>query len=94
LDPDKIAVKVARLLGCNIKGFKNISRASGQQKEKRDLVVYLIWQTGLLTNEKTGAIFGLTYSSVSHIVRSVRLRIAKDRKFRTYIEELNSQFKV
>ena len=94
LDPNKIAVKAARLLGCNIKEYKKVSRASGQQKEKRDLIVYLIWQTGMLTNEKTGAIFNLTYSSVSHIVRSVRLRIAKERKFREYIEDLISQFKV
>jgi chromosomal replication initiation ATPase DnaA len=54
------------------------------QKEKRDLVVYLIWQTGLLTNEKIGAIFDLTYSSVSHCVRAVKARMAKDHKFRDY----------
>jgi chromosomal replication initiation ATPase DnaA len=62
--------------------------------EKRDLIVYLIWQTGLLTNEKIGAIFDLTYSSVSHSVRAVKARMAKDHKFRDYFEGLNSQFKV
>jgi hypothetical protein len=57
LDPGAIADKAAGLLGCNIKEFKKLSRVSGPQKEKRDLIVYLIWQTGLLTNEKIGAIF-------------------------------------
>jgi chromosomal replication initiation ATPase DnaA len=54
------------------------------QKEKRDLIVYLIWQTGLLTNEKIGVVFDLTYSSVSHSVRAVKARMAKDHKLRDY----------
>jgi REP element-mobilizing transposase RayT len=94
LDPGTIADRAARLLGCNVKEFKKLSRVSGPQKEKRDLIVYLIWQTGLLTNEKIGAIFDLTYSSVSHSVRAVKARMAKDHKFRDYFEGLNSQFKV
>jgi hypothetical protein len=61
LDPGTIADRAARLLGCT---FKELSRVSGPQKEKRDLIVYFSWQTGLLTNEKIGAIFDLTYSSV------------------------------
>jgi chromosomal replication initiation ATPase DnaA len=73
---------------------KKLSRVSGPQNEKRDLIVYLIWQTGLLTNEKIGAIFDLTYSSVSHSVRAVKARMAKDHKFSDYFDGLNSQFKV
>jgi chromosomal replication initiation ATPase DnaA len=76
----------------NCKNF--ISRVSGSQKEKRDIIIFLIWQTGLLTNEKIGAIFDLTYSSVSHSVKAVKSRMAKEHKFRDYIEDLNSQFKV
>jgi chromosomal replication initiation ATPase DnaA len=76
----------------NCKNF--ISRVSGSQKEKRDIIIFLIWQTGLLTNEKIGAIFDLTYSSVSHSVKAVKSRMAKEHKFRNYIEDLNSQIKV
>ena len=35
------------------------SRVSGSQKEKRDIINYLVWQAGLLTNEKIGTIFDL-----------------------------------
>jgi REP element-mobilizing transposase RayT len=94
LDPGTIAARAARLLGCKVKEFKKISRVSGAQKEQRDLLVYLIWQTGLLTNEKIGAIFDLTYSSVSHSVKAVKARMAKDPKFRDYFEKIKSQFKV
>ena len=48
----------------------------------------------MLTNEKISAIFDLTYSSVSHSVKAVKSRMAKEHKFRDYIEDLNSQFKV
>jgi hypothetical protein len=94
LDPGNISDRAARLLGCNIAKLKKLSRVSGSQKEKRDIIIFLIWQTGLLTNEKIGAIFDLTYSSVSHSVKAVKSRMAKEHRFRDYIEEFNSQFKV
>jgi REP element-mobilizing transposase RayT len=94
LDPCKISDKAARLLDCNVEELKKLSRVSGSQKEKRDIIFYLIWQAGLLTNEKISAIFDLTYSSVSHSVKTVKSRMAEEHKFRDYIEDLNSQFKV
>ena len=94
LDLGKISDKAARLFGCNVEELKKISRVSGAQKEKRDIIIYLIWQTGLLTNEKIAAIFDLTYSSVSHSVKAVKSRMSKEDKFRDYLEDLNSQFKV
>ena len=94
LDPGAIVDRAASLIGCDVGEFRKLSRVSGLQKEKRDLIVYLIWQTGLLTNEKIGAFFELTYSSVSYSVRAVKGRIAKDHKFRDYLESLNSQFEV
>jgi len=55
---------------------------------------HLIWHPGLLTNERIGAIFDLTYSSVSHSVKAVKFRMAKENKLRDFIKDLNSQFKV
>jgi chromosomal replication initiation ATPase DnaA len=94
LAPGKISDRVARRTGCNVEELKKISRVSGCQKEKRDIIIYLIGQTGLLTNEKAGAIFDLTCSAVSHSVHAVTSRMANEHKFRDYIEALNSQFKV
>jgi chromosomal replication initiation ATPase DnaA len=94
LDPGKISDRAARLLGCKVEELKKISRVSGLHKEKRDIIIYLIWHKGLLTNEKIGAIFDLTYSSVSHSVKAVKSKMVKEHKFRDYIEDLNSQFKV
>lgn len=94
LDPGAVADRAAQLIGCEVKELKKLSRVSGPRKEKRDLIVYLVWQAGLLTNEKIGAIFDLTYSSVSHSVRTVKARMANDQNFKDYLEGLSSQFKV
>jgi hypothetical protein len=55
---------------------------------------YLIWHTGLANSEKIGTIFDLTYSPVSRSVKAVKSKMAKEDKFKDYIEDLNSQFKV
>jgi hypothetical protein len=36
----------------------------------------------------------LTYSSVSHTEKATKSRMEKEYKFRDYIEDVNSQFKV
>jgi len=94
LRPDEAVDKAGRILGCHIDDFSKKQRVRGQLKEKRDLMIYFIWQTGSLTNEKIGSLFGITYSSVSHSVRSVRSKMTKDSKFRAYCDDLYSQFKV
>ncbi len=40
-------------------------------KEDRDLLVYLVWKNCMLTNEETGRMSGMTYSSVRHILSSI-----------------------
>ena len=92
--PDEAVDKAGRLLGCHVDDFLEKQRVRGQLKEKRDLMIYFIWQTGLLTNEKIGALFGINYSSVSHSVRSVKTKMTNDPKFRVYCDDLYSQFKV
>ena len=54
-----------------------------------------LWmQTGLLTNERIGEVFDLTYSSMSHSVKAVKSKMAKEDRLKDYIEDLNSQFMV
>ena len=68
---------VARLLNqapnrlkCDLTSLQGASRISAQDKDNRDLLVYVIWITGMMTNEKIGSFFGVTHSSVSHSVNS------------------------
>jgi hypothetical protein len=81
-------------LPCDTKRLKTARRLYGQDKEHRDLLVYFLWQRGLFTNEEIGALFGFTYSAVSHIVRAVKAQMKVDRGFVKKYRLVNSQIKM
>ena len=94
VDPNKLLNKVAHIMKLNAVELSSSKRLSGQKKDDRDLLIYIIWKTGILTNEKIGQLFGLTYSSVSHSVRSFKSKLKKDAKLKKKFYKLNSQFKM
>ena len=57
-------------------------------------MLHIIWQSSLGTNEKIGALFGITYSAVSHQIKVFKKRLAKDKTLKDKIEAINSQFKI
>jgi len=48
----------------------------------------------VLTNYKIGHLFGMTYSSVSHIVRTVTLRMEQDNYLKERFDQVYSLFKI
>jgi REP element-mobilizing transposase RayT len=93
-DPGVIVHKAARILKCDVNVFHNSSRILADDKNNRDLLVYLIRQTGLFTNQQIGDIFGLTYSAVSRRAGIVRDRILEDKVFKKKFDRIKSQIKV
>jgi len=49
----------------------------GTDKNKRDLIVYFLWNKGLMTNEKVGQLFNMSYSTISHCVKIFKETFAK-----------------
>jgi hypothetical protein len=43
----------------------------------------MIWKIGRIENEQIGNLFGISYSAVSHTVKSVKARLKKDQKIQT-----------
>ncbi|MBW2644326.1 MAG: hypothetical protein JRC89_13445 [Deltaproteobacteria bacterium] len=43
-----------------------------------DLMLYLLWHSGLYTNQQIGELFGLSYSSVSRRAALTHKRIRED----------------
>lgn len=93
-DPLIILHKAADILNCDLKRLLKSGRLSGLEKDQRDVLIYLIWKTGRLTNAKIGELFGLTYSSVSHGVKAAKTKLKQDLKLRTKFNVINSQFKI
>lgn len=94
IDPHIILRKAAEMLNCDLKRILKPGRLTGLEKDQRDMLIYLIWETGRLTNARIGALFGLTYSAVSHSVKSVKTKLKKDPKLRSMFNIVNSQFKI
>ena len=79
-------------LGCDLTRVRAARRVSGGEKDKRDLLIYWVWQAGHLTNEQVGNLFGITYSAVSHNVTEIKKKMRTDKGLRALIRQLNSQF--
>jgi len=86
--------KGEQIFGSDLKRFVAAKRISGDEKAIRDLLIYGIWKSGQLKNEKIGSLFGLSYSGVSHSVKSAKTKLVKDRQLQTKFDQLNSLFKL
>ena len=64
------------------------------KKDKRDLRVFFLWEGGAYNNGEIGAMFGIIYSAVSHIVKSVKAKVKTDQDFGNNCAHLNSQIKM
>ncbi len=47
-----------------------------------------------MTNEKIGPFFNMSYSAVSHCVKSFKEKMRKDKNLTRRFEKINSQFKL
>jgi REP element-mobilizing transposase RayT len=93
-DPISYLRRAEEIFECDIAHFAHAKRLSGAEKEIRDILLYGIWRTGQLKNEQIGNLFGLSYSEVSHAVKSVKINLAKRRLLKTKFDQLNSLFKL
>ncbi len=86
--------KAAATLGLDMEKCVQAGRLRGENKQKRDLLLYLMWNTGLMTNAELGNRFAMTYSAVSHNVASIKKQINQSKQLQSWLAQLNSQFKV
>jgi REP element-mobilizing transposase RayT len=93
-DPIRILHKAERILRCDVQQFLKEGRVSGAGKETRDLMIHLIWKTGMLTNDQIGQLFGIGYSAVSHAVKSFKARMSENKELTAKFDDLNSRFKL
>jgi len=82
------------LLDFRIEEARDAKRIGAGKKDKRDLLVYLLWKTGRLSNREIGTFFGLTYSAVSRCVKATNDRISDEQDIKEKFQKLNSQIKV
>ncbi|MDA3895087.1 MAG: transposase [Desulfobacteraceae bacterium] len=92
--PEAFLVGISKALQVDLDRYISSKRLRGADKQNRDLMVYLLWNTGRLTNEEIGKLFGKSFSAVSHSVKSFKQKLDEDKKLKRQFEQLNSQFKL
>jgi chromosomal replication initiation ATPase DnaA len=85
--------KAAIILNCKMAHLKGCPRVAAADKDRRDILIYLLWETGKYTNMRIGDLFGLTYSSISRRVKITKSRIRSGDELMGQYETLKSQIK-
>jgi REP element-mobilizing transposase RayT len=93
-DPEVMLKKASDVLGLDIEAARNAGKMRDSEKEKRDLLIYLLWKTGRYSNQEIGTLFRLTYSSISRSVKAINTRIFDKQRLKEQYQLLNSHFKV
>jgi len=94
-DSNDLLDKAQRLLlKYDMQHYVKAKRLRGAEKDRRDLLVYTIWRSGKFTNDQIGRQFGLSYSAVSHAVKSLKARMMEKPELQEKYSQLNSQFKL
>ncbi len=86
--------QASKILNFDLKAARHAKKIGPREKDKRDLLVYLLWETGRLSNREIGNYFGLTYSAISRRVNAMNNRISSDKKLKGEFLSLKSQIKV
>jgi chromosomal replication initiation ATPase DnaA len=89
---DDLLKKSAKVVQIDLDKCVQTKRLRGIDKHKRDLLVYLLWNKGLMTNEKLGRVFNISYSAISHSVRVFKEKMINDKKVKNQFDKINSQF--
>ena len=54
MDAESLLERAAGILQCKVKDFHQAARISKSDKEKRDLLIYILWEMGLFSNQEIG----------------------------------------
>lgn len=94
VDPQLLLESASDILGFDLESACKAKKIAPGEKEKRDMLIYLLWKTGGLSNQEIGSLLGITYSTVSKVANAFGARAQAEREVRAKFENLNSQFKV
>jgi putative transposase len=94
VSPDEIASRACEMLGLDIEAVCQARRMLSSEKDKRDLIIYLLRDIGGFSNREIGLVFNLTYSSVSRRVSETGGRLKKDKDMYNQYDVLKSKIKV
>ena len=94
IDVEAALEQAPGLLHCSMHRFKKVGRVYGEDKENRNLLVFFLWEKGVYRNTEIGDMFGISYTAVSQIVKTVKGKMKSDGDYRKKYALINSQIKM
>ena len=93
-ESEEILRRASDILDVDLDRIRTFKRILGDDKDKRDLMIYLLWETGRYTNQKIGSCFGLTYSAIGRCVSNLSARLRTEKRLEKKYGLPKSQIKV
>jgi len=94
VDPNKILKIASGAMEIDIDSVRKFKRIPKALKDKRDLLIYLLLESGRFTNHEIGSLFEISYSNVSRRIIEIKKRLGKDSGLRGRYKALSALIKV
>ncbi|MHA1629742.1 MAG: REP-associated tyrosine transposase [Candidatus Heimdallarchaeota archaeon] len=93
-DPAILLKRAAKAINFDLTKLGQSDRIFQKDVRDRDVLLYILRETGLYTNKQIGELFGLTYSAVSRRASIVKSEISKPSEMRRRYNRIKSIIKV
>ena len=94
VDPNIILKTACEAMQLDLDVVQKSKRITKTLKDQRDLLIYLLWQSGRFSNREIGTLLGISYSNVSRRVIEIRKKLEKDSGVRGRYKALSALIKV
>lgn len=94
VDAEALLDQVAKILNCTLEDFQKAARVSPSAILDRNLLIFLLWQSGRLANYKIAGKFGLIYSAVSRRVGIFRNLSNESTGLQNKLNQIKSLIKI
>jgi hypothetical protein len=89
-----LLIQAAEILNCKLEYFREAARVSPSDILDRDMLIYLMWQSGQLTNVQIAEKFGLTYSAVSRRAGVFKNMLGENKTLQQKLNRVKSLIKI
>ncbi len=94
IDAAKLIKKITKILDCNLEEFKKAVRISQSEKDKRDILIYMLCHVCGLSNNQIAEHMGIGYSAVSRRISIFRRSLKEDFKLYSEFKRVKSLIKL
>jgi len=93
-DPKKILEIASAAMQIDIETVRKTKRIPKRLRDQRDLLIYLLWESGRFANQQIGSLLGISYSNVSRRIIEFKKKLGNDSELRGRYKELSALIKV